>query len=65
MFKNIELFHTPKNLREIQNWLDDLPAEQRVTAMTAAYMVNNLAAVKFKQMEKESTCKYVKRGENV
>ena len=65
MFKNIEMFHTPKNLREIQNWIDDLPAEQRVTAMTAAYMVNNLAAVKFEKMQKESPCKYVKGGENV
>jgi hypothetical protein len=36
------LFHTPKDLAEIDAWIALHPAEDRVHLMTAAYMTWNL-----------------------
>lgn len=56
MFKKNECFHTPKNPSEIGNWIEGLPADQRLAAMTAAGMMNNLAAVHIENLKDLVLC---------
>ena len=38
------LFHTPKDLKELENWIELHNPEERIHLYTAAYMAWNLAA---------------------
>lgn len=38
------LFHTPESMAEIEEWVLALPATERLPAMTAMWMYNNLLA---------------------
>lgn len=42
--KTIGLFRTPESWKEIEDWIERHPAEERIHLMTAAAMAWNLAA---------------------
>ena len=42
--KSVGMFHTPKDMGELEDWLSRLSGSERVVATTAAMMAWNLAS---------------------
>lgn len=47
------MFHTPKSIMEVNDWIMNLNGGERLAAMTAAYMMYNFFCNLLEEMENE------------